>query len=228
MLVLAIDTSGIGCAAAIYDGAAGVVLARAEEDIGRGHAERLMAFVDEALRASDRRLEDIDRIAVTIGPGSFTGIRVGVAAARGLALALGKPAVGVTTLQVIAESARKSDPGRPVLAAIDAKRDEVYVQSFDALGQPEAPAEALPVGLARERFYGFAGVVCGSAAHLVAAPVMTGEGRHKADMIDIAVLARLGAAADPGSAKPKPLYLRGPDAKPQSGFAVTRAIAGQR
>ncbi|ASY67492.1 tRNA (adenosine(37)-N6)-threonylcarbamoyltransferase complex dimerization subunit type 1 TsaB [Sinorhizobium fredii] len=222
MLVLAIDTSGSGCAAAVYDSAAGEVLAHAGADIGRGHAERLMDFVDEALLASDRQLADIDRIAVTIGPGSFTGIRVGVAAARGLALALGKPALGITTLQVVAESARQKQPGRPVLAAIDAKRDEVYVQSFTARGEAEGEPEILPVAEACDRFSGFDGIICGSGAPLVVAAEPAG----KPDEIDIAVVARLGAAADPASAKPKPLYLRGPDAKPQSGFAVTRATAG--
>lgn len=73
MLVLAIDTSGSGCFAAVYDGGAGELLACAGADIGRGHAERLMEFVDEALSASGRELGEIDRIAVTIGPGSFTG-----------------------------------------------------------------------------------------------------------------------------------------------------------
>ncbi len=222
MLVLAIDTSGSGCVAAVYDGAAGEVLARAGADIGRGHAERLMDFVDEALLASDRQLAEIDRIAVTIGPGSFTGIRVGVAAARGLSLALGKPAVGITTLQVVAESAREKQPGRPVLAVIDAKRDEVYVQSFTAHGEAEGESEILPLAEARGRFSGFAGVICGSGAPLVASAETAG----KPDEIDIALVGRLGAAADPASAKPKPLYLRGPDAKPQAGFAVTRATAG--
>jgi tRNA threonylcarbamoyladenosine biosynthesis protein TsaB len=222
MLVLAIDTSGSGCAAAVYDGAAGEVLARAGADIGRGHAERLMDFVDQALLASDRQLAEIDRIAVTIGPGSFTGIRVGVAAARGLALALGKPAVGISTLQLVAESAREKQPSRPVLAVIDAKRDEVYVQAFTARGEPGGEPEILPLGAARDRFSGFAGVLCGSGVPLVAAAETVGG----PDEIDIALVGRLGAAADPASAKPKPLYLRGPDAKPQAGFAVTRAAAG--
>ncbi|WP_313529866.1 tRNA (adenosine(37)-N6)-threonylcarbamoyltransferase complex dimerization subunit type 1 TsaB, partial [Shinella sp.] len=87
MIVLAIDTAGTSCSAALYDSNRDVMLGAAGEDIGRGHAERLMEFVDGALAAAGLDLPAIDRIAVTIGPGSFTGIRVGVAAARGLALA---------------------------------------------------------------------------------------------------------------------------------------------
>ncbi|WFU47883.1 tRNA (adenosine(37)-N6)-threonylcarbamoyltransferase complex dimerization subunit type 1 TsaB [Sinorhizobium terangae] len=219
MLVLAIDTSGSGCSAAVYDSASAEVVGRAGANIGRGHAERLLEFVDEALLAADRQLADIDRIAVTIGPGSFTGIRVGVAAARGLALALGKPAVGITTLEVAAESARLTTPGQPILVVIDAKRDEVYVQRFDASGRAMGEPEILSVTEARDRLSGFEGTVCGSGASLVG-HVRTGG---MPDDIDIAVVGRLGANADPASAKPKPLYLRGPDAKPQAGFAVTRA-----
>lgn len=219
MIVLAIDTSGSGCSAAIYDSGSDIVLGKSGADIGRGHAERLMEFVDEALAAADRQIDDIDRIAVTIGPGSFTGIRVGVATARGLALALGKPAVGVSSLHVIAEEARAAAQGRAVLAAIDAKRDEVYLQSYDASGQAVTAPDALSVTDARERFAGFDGCVAGSGAELLGLgmPVKT------TDLVDIAVVARLGAVADPASAKPKPLYLRGPDAKPQAGFAVVRA-----
>ncbi|WP_457582117.1 tRNA (adenosine(37)-N6)-threonylcarbamoyltransferase complex dimerization subunit type 1 TsaB [Ensifer canadensis] len=219
MIVLAIDTSGSGCSAAIYDSGSSAVLGQSGADIGRGHAERLMEFVDEALAAADRPIGDIDRIAVTIGPGSFTGIRVGVATARGLALALGKPAVGVSSLHVIAEEARATTPGKSVLVAIDAKRDEVYVQSFDAAGHAVTEPEALSVTVARDRFAGFDGCVAGSGSALLTflAPIKT------SDLVDIAVVARLGAVADPASAKPKPLYLRGPDAKPQAGFAVARA-----
>ena len=83
MIVLAIDTAGTGCFAGVYDAGEDRLLASAGADIGRGHAEQLMAFVDQALADSGCTLADIDRIAVTIGPGSFTGIRVGVAAARG-------------------------------------------------------------------------------------------------------------------------------------------------
>lgn len=219
MIVLAIDTSGSGCSAAIYDSGSMSILGQSGADIGRGHAERLMEFVDGALEAADRPLGDIDRIAVTIGPGSFTGIRVGVATARGLALALGKPAVGVSSLHVIAEEARAAAPGKSVLVAIDAKRDEVYVQAFDAAGHPVTEPEALSATAARDRFAGFEGFIAGSGAGFVtvATPVKT------SDLVDIAVVARLGAIADPASAKPKPLYLRGPDAKPQAGFAVARA-----
>lgn len=110
MIVLAIDTAGVDCSAAVYDAQNSVVLAEVSETLGKGHAERLMAMIDEALAKAGRDLREVSRIAVTVGPGSFTGIRVGVAAARGLALALGVECVGVSTLAVLAATApdRKS------------------------------------------------------------------------------------------------------------------------
>jgi tRNA threonylcarbamoyl adenosine modification protein YeaZ len=220
MIVLAIDTAGTGCFAAVYDSTADRVLASAGADIGRGHAERLLAFVDQALAESGKVLSAIDRIAVTIGPGSFTGIRVGVAAARGFALALSVPSVGVSILAALAKSAAERHPGRPVLAAMDAKRDELYCQIFEAGGTPRTEAQIVQLDDARRMFTGFDGVVCGSATrHLTDAPL---PDVAEVDAADIGVVARLGAAADPSQGKPSPLYLRGPDVRPQAGFAVAR------
>ncbi len=221
MIVLAIDTAGTGCFAAVYDSTADTVLASAGADIGRGHAERLLAFVDQALAESGKVLADIDRIAVTIGPGSFTGIRVGVAAARGFALALGVPSVGVSILAALAKSAAGKHPSRPVLAAMDAKRDELYCQIFEAAGTPRTEAQIVELDDARRMFTGFDGVICGSATrHLTDAPL---PDVAQIDAADIGIVARLGAAADPAQGKPSPLYLRGPDVRPQAGFAVARA-----
>ncbi|MGL3608333.1 tRNA (adenosine(37)-N6)-threonylcarbamoyltransferase complex dimerization subunit type 1 TsaB [Rhizobium sp. G187] len=215
MIVLAIDTAGVDCAAAVYDTDACTLLASVSETIGRGHAERLMAMIDEALDAAGLEMDAIGRIGVTVGPGSFTGIRVGVAAARGLALALGVECVGVNTLAVLAHAAPPSD--ETVLAAINAHRDEVYVQAFRQ-GQPsdEPALVTLEDYLVRAKAPGL--ITVGSAASLLVDP----EAETSPDHYPIAIVAQLAAEAK-AQGKAKPLYLRGPDAKPQTGFAVARA-----
>lgn len=221
MIVLAIDTAGTGCFAAVYDSGDDRVLASAGADIGRGHAEQLMAFIHQALVESGHSLADVNRIAVTVGPGSFTGIRVGVAAARGFALALGVPAVGVSVLSALAASARQLHPGQAVLAAMDAKRDELYCQVFEPDGTVRTEPQIVEFQQAQDRFAGFDGVVCGSATrHLTDEPL---SDVAQVDACDIGIVARLGAAADTAQGKPTPLYLRGPDVKSQAGFAVARA-----
>lgn len=220
MIVLALDTAGVDCAAAVYDSGRNTVLGEASDMIGKGHAEHLIGIVDRALDQAGMALSHIDRLAVTIGPGSFTGIRVGVAAARGFALSLNVPAVGVTTLEVMAAAQREKTPGRAVLAAMDAKRDEIYLQPFAADGSPLAEPRAVSVAEAQAFAAGFDGEITGSATPLLKA----GAGGDHANTFPISLVARLGAAASPHTGKPKPLYLRGPDAKPQAGYAIARRV----
>lgn len=218
MIVLALDTSGGDCAACVYDSVRDVVLGRVCETIGKGHAELLMSIVDRALEASELELKAVQRIAVTIGPGSFTGIRVGVSAARGFALSLGVEAVGLTTLEVMAKDWRDQHGQKPVTIALDARRGEVYIQSFAADGSPVTNAELLPLENAISLFSRLGGEVFGSAAIL-----LNGEANAAGpDRFEITAVARLGAAKPQGGPRPAPLYLRGPDARPQTGFALER------
>ena len=220
MIVLALDTAGVDCAAAVYDSGRNTMLGEASDMIGKGHAEHLIGIVDRALDQAGVTLADVDRLAVTIGPGSFTGIRVGVAAARGFALSLHVPAVGVTTLEVMAAARREKTPGRAVLAAMDAKRDEIYLQPFAADGSPLDEPRALDIADAQAFAAGFDGEITGSATPLLKPGT---DGDH-ANRFPISIVARLGAAASPDAGKPKPLYLRGPDAKPQAGYAIARRV----
>ncbi|HBF30482.1 tRNA (adenosine(37)-N6)-threonylcarbamoyltransferase complex dimerization subunit type 1 TsaB [Rhizobium sp.] len=229
MIVLAIDTAGAACAAAVYDTDQDRILAEVSHVIGKGHAEKLMAMVDDILVEASVTLLDIHRIAVTIGPGSFTGIRVGLAAARGLALALGIDVVGVSTLSVLA-AAHRANGGETgaqgeVLAAMDAKRDEVYAQLFGAHGEPQSVPALVSVDAFRQQASGAARVT-GSARHLLdqGHKDHLREEESAMDRFPIEHVARLGALAEVAG-KPAPLYLRGPDAKPQTGFAVARSDA---
>jgi tRNA threonylcarbamoyl adenosine modification protein YeaZ len=226
MILLAIDTAASLCAASIHDSEAGVELGREVLDIGKGHAERLIGVIESALGRAGINYNDLDRIVVSIGPGSFTGVRVGVATARGLALALGIPAVGVNTLEALAAEAHADFPDKPILAAIDGRRGDLYCAIYAPDGvvlfEPSAISVADAVLLARRHDAALAGN--GGDAILAAAgnhsPLDTGL---RGATADIGFYARFAAASEATNEKPKPLYLRGADAKPQSGFALARA-----
>ncbi|MDX8476962.1 tRNA (adenosine(37)-N6)-threonylcarbamoyltransferase complex dimerization subunit type 1 TsaB [Mesorhizobium sp. VK24D] len=222
MKLLAIDCAANLCAACIYDAGAGTELGRQVLDLGKGHAEHLMAVIEAALKAGGIGYQDLRAVAVSIGPGSFTGLRVGVSTARGLALALKIPAIGVTTLEALAAEAATVFPGRAVLAALDAGREEIHAALFDkALVLAYGPAVASiseATGMAVEA----KAVLAGTAAPQVAAAAGNSfDIGPVAATADIATYARLAAAKGPGD-KPKPLYLRAADAKPQAGFILPR------
>jgi tRNA threonylcarbamoyl adenosine modification protein YeaZ len=226
MNLLAIDTAASLCSACVYDTTAGAELGREVLDIGKGHAERLIGVIESALGRARLTFDDLDRIGVAIGPGSFTGVRVGVATARGLALALSIPAIGVSTLEALAAETRAGFPGKPILAAIDGRRGDLYCVAYapdgSVLSAPAAVSVADAVSLALRHDAALAGN--GVDAILATAggntPLDTGL---RGATADIAFYARLAAARGMTGEKPKPLYLRGADAKPQSGFALARA-----
>src|SRR5213082_2064031 len=128
MLVLAIDTALDACAAGVLDTNAGKLIAQESQPMKRGHAEALMPLIARVMKESGIAFFSLDRIAVTTGPGSFTGLRVGLSAARGIALAANKPVVGLTTLAAYAAPVVSEDAAHAVISAIDARHDQVYFQ----------------------------------------------------------------------------------------------------
>ncbi len=216
-MILALETSSTVCAVCLFDEAAGKIAAEISNDIGRGHAERLMQDIDEALRQAGVSYADLTAIAAGVGPGSFTGIRVGVAAARGFALALKVPVYGVNSLQAIALQAARQASGAQILAALDAGRDEVYLQLFDGsampLNKPKAErVEDLPGSVPAGPV-----MICGSGAALFSA-----QSVHPHLIGPTASAVAMAATHPAMRTDPKPLYLRVPDAKPQGAFAVAR------
>src|SRR6476646_885543 len=130
MRVLAIDTALGACSAAVLDTAAGAVIASETLAMVRGHAEAVMPLVARVMDAAGLEFALLDRVAVTTGPGSFTGLRVGIAAARGIALAAAKPAIGLTTFAGFAAPHIAHDDKTAIAVAIDARHQHVYLQIF--------------------------------------------------------------------------------------------------
>jgi len=193
----------------------GRILARGDDPRLQGQAESLVPMIGAVLDQAGLRPADIDRIGVTLGPGSFTGVRISLAAARGLALATGAPIFGASTLEILAAALPAA--ARPTLAALDAGRGEVYAQLFGPAGTPlgEPAAVALPVVASlvpagRLR-------LAGSGAALVAAALHRDDlDLEPSALPDAAALAQWVASRPPPVASapaPEPIYLRAPDAK---------------
>jgi len=222
MILLAIDCSARLCAACVYDAGAGRELGRVVLDLGKGHAEHLMAVIAEALKNAGLSYRDLGAVAVSVGPGSFTGVRVGVSAARGLALALKIPAIGVTTLEALAAQAREEFPDRAVLVALDGGREEIHAALYDEAAilryGPAVATLAEMAGMASTNTPVLAGTLARKIADAAGGRFDSGPQDATAD---IAVYARLAAGKGAGE-KPHPLYLRAADAKPQAGFVLPR------
>jgi tRNA threonylcarbamoyladenosine biosynthesis protein TsaB len=206
MIVLGLDTCLSACSVAVIDGER--VLAHASDDMVRGHQERLAPMAQQVVAQAGLSFDRLDRVAVTVGPGSFTGLRVGVAFAKGLSSALGVPAVGIGTLEALAAA-----EGGLVFAAIDARRDQIYLQAFEDGRSLMAP-DVLPIDVAAARFaelaMGRQATLIGSGAHLLA-PAAPGACVVEVEGADARNVARLAAGRAP--APLRPLYLRAPDAK---------------
>jgi tRNA threonylcarbamoyladenosine biosynthesis protein TsaB len=233
MNVLAFDTcfGAVSAAVCRVDAVALHVLAEVYEARTTGHAERLVPIIEEALKRSGVGLSEIARFAVSVGPGGFTGVRVGVAAARALSLATGQPAVGVTSLAAMAHEAQQqlgdAVRGRSLVVAVDARGGMVYVQLLEDGGAAGVPALLTPADAAtlvgpRQA------VIVGSGAAAVANLVADAGGQAEVRLTDLQPRARAVAAlaVDVVPAGPvRPLYLRRPDAKLQADKSLPRVAS---
>jgi tRNA threonylcarbamoyl adenosine modification protein YeaZ len=226
MRVLAIDTALEACSAAVLDTALGEITASETLRMTRGHAEALIPLIARVMDAAKIEFDDLDRIAVTTGPGSFTGLRVGISAARGISLAAAKPAFGITTLAAFAAPYLAQNDATSVAAVIDARHAHVYFQVFGPNGHATAAPRIAPIDEAARAAATAPMRVVGSAATLFAAawPLHAPPPTLVEAQIapDIAWVARLGVAAAEGQGAPKPLYLRAPDAQPQDAARLPR------
>ena len=217
MLILAIDTALDACAAGVLDTDAGRLIAQESQAMKRGHAEALMPLIARVIKQAGIAFASFDRIAVTTGPGSFTGLRVGLSAARGIALAANKPVVGLTKLTAYAAPVVSENAEQPVVSAIDARHDQVYFQVVRGDGSTLIRPRVAPIEEALRASRFGAPHLVGNAAGILAdrwptdAPSPFRVDAQPAP--DIAWVAWLGAAVRPDTAPARPYYLRAPDAK---------------
>lgn len=220
LIVLGLDTAQAACSAALTRG--GEVLAVRSQEMETGHAEVLAPMIETLLAGTKLVPRDIARIGCTVGPGTFTGLRVALALARAMGLALSVPVLGVTTLEALAAGALRAAPSADAaVAAMDARRGELYFQIFAKDLTPLTEPGIASFALASQRLAALGGktlALAGTGAQLFAEnprgffPLLTGVCFPAAP--DVAFIA--ARAADESARPPEPLYLRAPGAEPQA------------
>ena len=242
MTWLAIDTTGPVCAAALVTcDRPGTVLAARTDEIGRGHAERLPMQIEEILAEASIGHADLTGIAVAAGPGSFTGVRIGVAMARGLALALEIPAHGIDGLAAVIETIRAAlpvataDDAGLIVAARDARRGQIFIRAEAT--QPGRPPvvesaavaaddpPAIPGDRPGRQPIRLAGSAAPAMAETLASRGVTARVDSASDVPSLQCLVAM-ARDGRGTSPPVPVYLRAPDAKAQTDVAGLRRQYG--
>lgn len=225
MRVLAIDTALAACAAAVLDTDHGIVASETLPMV-RGHAESLIPLIARVMKRSDTIFRNLGRIAVTTGPGSFTGVRVGLAAARGFGVATGVPVVGVSTLSVYAAPYLAGNDKSPVVAAIDARHGHVFLQVFGPGGHTIVSPRLARLSEAIAAASSAPACLVGSAAQAVADGLAKNAAPPRAvdprEAPDIVWVAQIGAVTPQAQSLPHPQYLRAPDAQPQNAAQLPR------
>lgn len=224
MKILAIDTALRAASACVYEAGAEAPEASETIPMQRGHAEALLPLIDRVMAQVEGGFAALARVAVTVGPGSFTGLRVGVAAARAIGIACGVPVVGVSTLAALAAPLILAKKPGLVAAAIDAGHGNVYFAAFSSDGRAIVTPRVTSVRDA-VRMLGAGPIrMAGSGAPMLA--IEASSAHLAAEVVgdtsapDIAYVAKLGLLADPATAPPRPLYLKLPDIRPQEASHV--------
>jgi tRNA threonylcarbamoyladenosine biosynthesis protein TsaB len=223
--ILAIDTALPAVSVCVLDEGEREPVAAQSVAMEKGNAEALMPMIEKLMAQVQGGFASLDRVAVTVGPGSFTGIRIGVAAARGIALARGLDVVGVSTLAAFAAPLLVGDADGIVAAAIDARHGHVYFSAYGPGGHILTSPRILAVkeacrllGGGRVRAAGSGAVLLREEAALTGGDIAVANG---APAPDILAVARLGLAASPDNAPARPIYLKAPDAQPAKRSSTT-------
>lgn len=226
MTILAIDTAHPAVSVCLMAQSSPGPLARESLPMVRGHAEALLPMVDRLMKSAGLEFEQLSRVAVVVGPGSFTGIRIGIAAARAIGLAIGIPVVGVSSLSAFAAPFIGRTAGGVIAAGVDAKHGQIYIQGFGPKGQSVLSARLATVRDAVRALGAGPLRLTGSGAAMMAIEAwsMGMDAEVVGDTVapDIDFVARLGFLADPSKAGARPYYLKAPDAKPSTTGRVAR------
>ena len=221
------DTALGLCSACVLDGTTGKTLASESLLMDKGHAESLMPLIERVIAKIPGKFRSIERVAVSVGPGSFTGLRVALAAARAFGIALRVPVVGVTTLSAFALPYLFDDTGRMIVSVIDARHAHLYAQVMSNEGEILMAPDVISISAMADWLHGRRVRVIGNGARLLET-LLIDRGEDvlcEGDVPgpDIQSIAQLGLIATPHLALPTPMYLKPPDALPQQNGRLPRA-----